>query len=96
MIRDLLEAKMSDGSRHFVDMPEVVFFDDLADSVDDFIFKEVNLNLCDICKENIDSNTDVSWTDYEGFLKFFLEASAGIWIGSFFTLFYGHKLYVSG
>ena len=34
MIRDLFETRMSDGSRHFVDMPEVVFFDELADHVE--------------------------------------------------------------
>ena len=34
MIRELLDRKMNDGSRHFVDMPEVVFFDDFADHVE--------------------------------------------------------------
>jgi hypothetical protein len=34
MIRDLLENKLDDGSRHFVDMPEVVFFDEIADHVE--------------------------------------------------------------
>ena len=31
MLSDLLQIKMNDGSRHFVDLPEVVFFDDLYD-----------------------------------------------------------------
>ena len=30
-IRDLFDMRMNDGSRHFVDMPEVVFFDEFAD-----------------------------------------------------------------
>ena len=34
MIRDLLDKKLNDGSRHFVDMPEVVFFDEFADHVE--------------------------------------------------------------
>lgn len=34
MINDLFEMKMKDGSRHFMDMPEVVFFDDFADHVE--------------------------------------------------------------
>jgi hypothetical protein len=34
MVKDLFEAKINDGSRHFVDMPETVFFDDLADHVE--------------------------------------------------------------
>jgi hypothetical protein len=41
MIRDLLEAKMNDGSRHFVDMPEVVFFDDFADHVEELDGAEI-------------------------------------------------------
>ncbi len=35
MISELLESKMKDGSRHFVDMPEVVFFDELADHAEE-------------------------------------------------------------
>ena len=31
MLSDLLETKLNDGSRHFVDLPEVVFFDELYD-----------------------------------------------------------------
>jgi len=34
MIRDLLEMRMNDGSRHFADLPEAVFFDDFADHVE--------------------------------------------------------------
>ena len=31
MIKDLFDMRMNDGSRHFADMPEAVFFDELAD-----------------------------------------------------------------
>ncbi len=31
MLSDLLKIKMNDGSRHFVDLPEVVFFDEFCD-----------------------------------------------------------------
>ena len=34
MFDDKREEKMRDGSRHFVDMPEVVFFDEVADHVE--------------------------------------------------------------
>lgn len=35
MLSDLLEAKMTDGSRHFVDLPEVVFFDELYEHTEE-------------------------------------------------------------
>ena len=41
MIRDLFDEKMNDGSRHFVDMPEVVFFDDVADHVEELEGAEI-------------------------------------------------------
>ena len=41
MIDDLLKAKMRDGSRHFVDLPEVIFFDELADHVEDLEGAEI-------------------------------------------------------
>ncbi|HQU83801.1 MAG TPA: hypothetical protein PKY59_11775 [Pyrinomonadaceae bacterium] len=34
MIKDLLEMRMNDGSRHFADLPEAVFFDEFADHVE--------------------------------------------------------------
>ena len=34
MIRDLFDIRMNDGSRHFVDLPEAVFFDEFADHVE--------------------------------------------------------------
>jgi hypothetical protein len=34
MLDELLENKIKSGARHFVDMPEVVFFDELADQVE--------------------------------------------------------------
>ena len=41
MFSDLLENKMNDGSRHFVDMPEVVFFDEFADHVEELEGAEI-------------------------------------------------------
>lgn len=41
MIRDLFDIKMNDGSRLFVDMPEVVFFDDFADHVEELEGTEI-------------------------------------------------------
>ena len=35
MIKDLFDMRMNDGSRHFADMPEAVFFDDLADHTEE-------------------------------------------------------------
>ena len=34
MIKDLFDMRINDGSRHFVDMPEAVFFDEFADHVE--------------------------------------------------------------
>ena len=34
MIKNLFEARMNDGSQHFVDLPETVFFDVFADHVE--------------------------------------------------------------
>lgn len=47
MFSDLLEIKMSDGSRHFVDMPEVVFFDEFADHVEELEGAEITEFLTD-------------------------------------------------
>ena len=41
MISELLENKMNDCSRHFVDMPEVVFFDELADHAEELEDAEI-------------------------------------------------------
>ena len=41
MIRDLFDMRMNDGSRHFVDMPEVVFFDEIADHVEELEGAEI-------------------------------------------------------
>lgn len=41
MLNDLLEIKMNDGSRHFADLPEVVFFDELADYVEELEGAEI-------------------------------------------------------
>jgi hypothetical protein len=47
MIRDLFDAKLNDGSRHFVDMPEVVFFDEFADHVEELEDAEITEFLTD-------------------------------------------------
>lgn len=41
MLNDLFENKLNDGSRHFVDMPEVVFFDEVADHVEELEGAEI-------------------------------------------------------
>lgn len=57
MFSDLLENKMSDGSRHFVDMPEVVFFDEFADHVEE-------LDGAEIIEFLTDGVVDM-WLDFE-------------------------------
>jgi hypothetical protein len=57
MISDLLEIKMSDGSRHFVDMPEVVFFDELADHVEELEDAEIT--------EFLTNGVVEMWLDFE-------------------------------
>ena len=47
MFDDLLEIKMNDGSRHFVDMPEVVFFDEFYDHTEKFEGAEITEFLTD-------------------------------------------------
>ncbi len=41
MISDLLENKIKSGARHFVDLPEVVFFDEVADHVEELDGAEI-------------------------------------------------------
>lgn len=41
MLNDLLIAKMNDGSRHFVDVPEVVFFDDFYEHAESLAGAEI-------------------------------------------------------
>ena len=41
MLSDLFENKLNDGSRHFVDMPEIVFFDEVADHVEELDGAEI-------------------------------------------------------
>lgn len=47
MFSDLLEAKIKDGARHFVDMPEAVFFDEFADHVEELDGAEITEFLTD-------------------------------------------------
>jgi hypothetical protein len=57
MFSDLLENKMNDGSRHFADLPEVVFFDDFADYVEELDGAEIVEFLTDGVVE--------MWLDFE-------------------------------
>lgn len=41
MIRDLYENKINEQWRHFVDLPEVVFFDEFADHVEELEGAEI-------------------------------------------------------
>jgi len=41
MLPDLLEVKMTDGSRHFVDLPEIVFFDEIYEHTEELDGAEI-------------------------------------------------------
>lgn len=47
MVSDLLEMKMNDGSRHFVDLPEVVFFDELCEHAEELRGAEITEFIAD-------------------------------------------------
>lgn len=57
MLSDLLEIKMTDGSRHFVDLPEVVFFDDFYDHTEELDGVEIT--------EFITDGTIGMWLNFE-------------------------------
>ena len=57
MIKDLFDIKMNDGSRHFVDMPEVVFFDDFYDHAENLEGAEIT--------EFITDGVVEMWLDFE-------------------------------
>jgi len=57
MFSDLLETKMRDGSRHFVNMPEVVFFDELCDHLEELEGAEITEFIADGVVE--------MWLDFE-------------------------------
>jgi hypothetical protein len=57
MIKDLFEARMNDGSRHFADMPEAVFFDEFADHVEKLEDAEIT--------EFITDGVVEMWLDFE-------------------------------
>jgi hypothetical protein len=42
MLNDLLKSKIKSGARHFADMPEVVFFDELYDHTEELDDAEIN------------------------------------------------------
>jgi hypothetical protein len=57
MIKDLLDMRMNDGSRHFADLPETVFFDEFADHVEKLEDAEI--------KEFITDGVVEMWLDFE-------------------------------
>ncbi len=57
MFDELREIKMNDGARHFVDLPEVVFFDKVADHVENLEGAEITEFLTDGIVE--------MWLDFE-------------------------------
>ena len=57
MIKDLFDMRMNDGSQHFADMPEVVFFDELADHAEELEGAEIT--------EFITDGVVEMWLDFE-------------------------------
>lgn len=57
MIKDLFDMRMKDGSRHFADMPEAVFFDEFADHVEKLEGAEIT--------EFITDGVVEMWLDFE-------------------------------
>ena len=57
MFNDLLESKINDGARHFVDLPEVVFFDEFYDHTENLEGVEITEFLTDGVVE--------MWLDFE-------------------------------
>lgn len=57
MLSDLLETKMNDGSRHFVDLPEVVFFDEFYEHAEELRGAEIT--------EFITDGVIEMWLDFE-------------------------------
>ena len=57
MIKDLFDLRMNDGSRHFADMPEAVFFDDFADHTEKLEGAEIT--------EFITDGVVEMWLDFE-------------------------------
>ncbi len=62
MIRELFDLRMNDGSRHFADMPEAVFFDDVADHAELLEGAEVTRFLTDGV---IEMWLDLTWRGHE-------------------------------
>src|SRR5215204_3291200 len=57
MIKDLFDMRMNDGSRHFADMPEAVFFDEIADHTENLEGAEITDFITDGVVE--------MWLDFE-------------------------------
>ena len=62
MISDLFDMRMNDGSRHFADMPEAVFFDDLADHAEKLEGAEITRFLTDGV---VEMWLDLNWRGHE-------------------------------
>lgn len=57
MIDELLKKKIVSGARHFVDMPEAVFFDEIADHTEELEGAEIT--------EFITDGTVEMWLDFD-------------------------------
>lgn len=57
MLNDLLKTKMNDGARHFVDLPEVVFFDEFYEHAEKLDGAEIT--------EFITDGVIEMWLDFE-------------------------------
>lgn len=57
MLNDLLKSKMTDGSRHFVDLPEEVFFDEFYEHTEKLEGAEIT--------EFITDGVIEMWLDFE-------------------------------
>ena len=57
MLDDLLERKIKGGARHFVDLPEVIFFDDFYDYTEEFEGAEIT--------EFLTNGVVEMWLDFE-------------------------------
>ncbi len=62
MISDLFDMRMNDGSRHFADMPETVFFDEVADHAEKLEGAEITRFLTDGV---IEMWLDLKWREHE-------------------------------
>jgi len=57
MLDDLLESKIKDGARYFVDLPEIVFFDEFYDYTEEHEGAEIT--------EFLTNSVIEMWLDFE-------------------------------